>query len=102
MGRSAPDFGLLDGTKVGSLLRDGKGLFLQFDPGASLQALASGWREQVTYVACDVKERLALSAVLLRPDGFVAWASEAAPRAEEFAEALVRWFGKPRNADGSA
>ena len=102
VGRSAPDFGLLDGTKVGSLLRDGKGLFLQFDPGASLQALASGWREQVTYVACDVKERLALSAVLLRPDGFVAWASEAAPRAEEFAEALVRWFGKPRNADGSA
>jgi 2-polyprenyl-6-methoxyphenol hydroxylase-like FAD-dependent oxidoreductase len=101
VGRSAPDFELVDGTKVGSLLRDGKGLLLQFDPGASLQAIASGWRERVTYVASDIKERLELSAVLLRPDGFVAWASEAAPRAEEFAEALARWFGKPRNADGS-
>ena len=102
VGRSAPDFELIDGTKVGNLLRDGKGLFLQFDPSASLEALASAWREQVTYVASDAKERLGLSAVLLRPDGFVAWVSEATPCAEEFAEALTRWFGESRNAVGSA
>ncbi len=102
VGRSAPDFELVDGTLVGSLLCEGKGLFLEFDPGASLQELASGWQEQVTYVASDVKERLGLRAVLLRPDGFVAWATEAAPRDEEFAEALARWFGKPRNAGGFA
>ncbi|CAG4915177.1 FAD-dependent monooxygenase [Paraburkholderia saeva] len=99
-GRSAPDFELVDGTKVGSLLREGKGLLLEFDPTASLQALASRWREQVIYVAGEVKERLELRAVLLRPDGVIAWASEAAPRYEEIAGALARWFGKPRNAGG--
>ncbi|MGF6535584.1 2-polyprenyl-6-methoxyphenol hydroxylase-like FAD-dependent oxidoreductase [Paraburkholderia sp. GAS206C] len=102
VGRSAPDFELVDGTKVGSLLREGRGLFLEFDPGASLQALASRWRERVTYVASDVKERLGLRAVLLRPDGFVAWASEAAVRDEEPAEALARWFGKPEGVPGPA
>lgn len=101
-GRSAPDFELIDGTKVGSLLRDGKGLLLQFDRSASLQALASVWRKQVTYIASDARERLGLSAVLLRPDGFVAWVSEATPRVEEFAEALIRWFGESGNAVGSA
>jgi hypothetical protein len=102
VGRSAPDFELVDGTKAGSLLREGKGLLLEFDPGASLQSLASHWREQVTYVASDVKERLGLRAVLLRPDGFVAWASEAAVRDEKLAEALARWFGKPEGVPGPA
>ncbi len=101
IGRSAPDFELIDGTKLGSVLRDGKGLLLQLDPSASLQALASGWREQVNYVASNAKRPLGLSAVLLRPDGFVAWVSEVTPCAEEFAEALTRWFGESRNEVGS-
>lgn len=94
-GRSAPDFALVDGTNVGSLLLEGKGVLLEFDGTASLQALASRWREQVIYVASDVKERLGLRAVLLRPDGFVAWATDAVPREEAITEALARWFGNP-------
>lgn len=93
VGCSVPDFELVDGTKVGSLLREGKGLFLNFDTSASLQALASRWRGRVTYVAGDVRDRLGLRAVLVRPDGFVAWASEAAPDDKEIAQALSRWFG---------
>ena len=34
-------------------------------------------------------------AVLVRPDGFVAWATDAVPRAEAITEALARWFGNP-------
>ena len=102
VGRSAPDFELVDGTRVGSLLREGKGLLLDFDPGASLQALASRWRERVTYVAGDCRDRRGLRAVLVRPDGFVAWASESAPGDEETARALSRWFGESEDADGSA
>lgn len=93
VGRSVPDFELVDGTKVGRLLREGKGLFLDFDTGASLQALTSRWRGRITYVAADVRDRLGLRAVLVRPDGFVAWASEAAPDNKEVAQALSRWFG---------
>jgi len=102
VGRSAPDFELASGATVGTLLRGGKGLLLQFDATASLLALASRWSEQVTYVASDVKEGLGLRAVLLRPDGVVAWASEVAPRDEDVSEALTQWFGKPKNAGGSA
>jgi hypothetical protein len=98
VGRSAPDFELVDGTKLGELLRNGKGLLLDFDVSAPLQALASRWSGKVTYVASDAKDRLGLSAGLVRPDGFVAWASEAAPNHEQAAQAASRWFGEPRQA----
>jgi hypothetical protein len=95
VGRSVPDFELADGTKVGSLLREGKGLFLDFEPGASLKTLTSRWQEQVTYIARDARDRLGLRALLVRPDGFVAWASEAVPDDEEITQAIARWFGEP-------
>ncbi|WP_027214762.1 FAD-dependent monooxygenase [Burkholderia sp. WSM2232] len=101
-GRSVPDFELVDGTKVGSLLREGKGLLLDFDTLASLEALTSHWRERVTHVAGDVRDRLGLRAVLVRPDGFVAWASETVPDDEEVIRALSEWFGEPADAGGSA
>ena len=51
VGRSAPDFGLVDGTRLGDLLREGRGLFLDFDSRAPLQALARRWSGRITYVA---------------------------------------------------
>ena len=98
VGRSAPDFELVDGTKLGELLRKGKGLLLDFDVSASLQALPSRWSGRITYVAGDAKDRLGLSAVLVRPDGIVAWAGEATPDLEEAAQAASRWFGEPEEA----
>jgi 2-polyprenyl-6-methoxyphenol hydroxylase-like FAD-dependent oxidoreductase len=92
VGRSVPDFELTDGTRVGRLLRTGKGLLLDFNSEAPLGAFASRWSGHVTYVASDVEDRLGLSAVLVRPDGFVAWAGEAAPAPEEAAQAASRWF----------
>lgn len=100
-GRSVPDFELIDGTRVGSLLHDGRGLLLDFDSGASLRALASRWRERLDYVATDAKERLGVRAVLVRPDGFVAWACEDVPDDQEIAIALSRWFGDPEGAGDS-
>ncbi|OLL31259.1 FAD-dependent oxidoreductase [Burkholderia sp. SRS-W-2-2016] len=94
-GRSVPDFERLDGTRVGSLLRDGKGLLLDFDSRASLAKLASGWRERVDYVAGDVADRLGLRAVLVRPDGFVAWVSDAVPDEAAITQSLAQWFGEP-------
>jgi 2-polyprenyl-6-methoxyphenol hydroxylase-like FAD-dependent oxidoreductase len=95
VGRSAPDFELVNGTKLGDLLNKGRGLFLDFDARAPLQALASGWSGRITYVASDAKDRLGSSAVLVRPDGFVAWACDVAPDPEEAAQAASRWFGEP-------
>jgi len=92
VGRSCPDFELEDGTRVGALLRDGNGLLLDFGAEASLRALDGHWGDGVRYVTGHVKESLGLRAVLVRPDGFVAWASDAAASAEEVTRAAKRWF----------
>nr|WKF61459.1 Anhydrotetracycline monooxygenase [Paraburkholderia busanensis] len=98
-GRSVPDFEFTDATKCGALLRGakGKGLLLDFDANASLRELANQWREQLVYVDHEVKDRLGVRAVLVRPDGFVAWASDAAPDNENVVQVLCRWFGGPRS-----
>jgi 2-polyprenyl-6-methoxyphenol hydroxylase-like FAD-dependent oxidoreductase len=98
VGRSAPDFELVDGTRLGELLRNGKGLWLDFDSSAWLRALAGRWADRINYVGGDAKDRLGLSAVLVRPDGFVAWAGEGAPDHEEVAQVTSRWFGAPEAA----
>jgi 2-polyprenyl-6-methoxyphenol hydroxylase-like FAD-dependent oxidoreductase len=95
VGHSAPDFELSDGTRLGDLLRTGRGLFLDFHAHAPLQTLAGRWSGRINYLARDAKDRLGLSAVLVRPDGVVAWAGEAVPDLEEAAGAASRWFGAP-------
>jgi 2-polyprenyl-6-methoxyphenol hydroxylase-like FAD-dependent oxidoreductase len=91
-GRSCPDFQLEDGTRVGTLLQAGKGLLLDFGRHASLAALNGVWGEQVRYCGCRAKDQLGLTALLVRPDGFVAWASDADPDAAEVERAAARWF----------
>jgi 2-polyprenyl-6-methoxyphenol hydroxylase-like FAD-dependent oxidoreductase len=95
VGRSVPNFELVDGTKLGEFLRTGRGLLLDFDARAPLEALATRWSGRIAYVAIDAKDRLGLSALLVRPDGIVAWAVEAVPDPEEAAQAASRWFGGP-------
>ena len=102
VGRGAPDFELIDGTKLGELLREGRGLLLDFDARAPLRALAGRWKDRITYVARDARDRLSLSAVLVRPDGVVAWVGEADPDLEKAAQAASRWFGEPEAARVSA
>jgi hypothetical protein len=95
VGRSAPDFALADGRRLGELLRTGRGLLLDFDARPSLQALARRWIGRINLVAGEPEDRLGLSALLVRPDGIVAWAGGKPPDLEDAARATVRWFGEP-------
>ncbi|MFG1466091.1 FAD-dependent oxidoreductase [Xanthobacter sp. DSM 24535] len=95
VGQTVPDFELADGTRVGDLLQDGRGLLLDFASDAPLRALANRWQGRITYIASDAKDRLGLRAVLVRPDGFIAWASETAAHDEGARQAASRWFGAP-------
>ncbi|QKC82766.1 FAD-dependent monooxygenase [Mesorhizobium sp. NZP2077] len=95
VGRSAPDFELADGTRLGELLSNGQGLLLDFTARPPLEALASRWNGRIPYVSGNARDRLGLSALLVRPDGVVAWASDADPDLEEAARAASRWFGEP-------
>lgn len=94
VGRSVPDFKLANGMTVGALLSQGYGLWLDFDVQTRARELASRWRDRVTYVACSAEDSLGLNAVLVRPDGFVAWAGEGELHLDGAAQAAARWFGK--------
>jgi hypothetical protein len=67
-------------------------ILLDFGRPAALQTLDGLWGERVMYVASDVTDRLGLCALLVRPDGFVAWASDTTPIPEEVRRAAARWW----------
>lgn len=97
VGRSVPDFELADGTRLGEHVRHGKGVLLDFDADRPLQSVAGRWRDRLAYIASDAKERLGLRAMLVRPDGFVAWAcdDDADVDIDAATQAVTRWFGAP-------
>ncbi len=93
-GYSAPDFELEDGTRLGDLLRDGRGLLLDFTASETLQAACEGRQDRLRYVASHAKDEKGLAALLVRPDGFVAWAANADLDHTGAEQAVQRWFGE--------
>jgi hypothetical protein len=66
---------------------------LDFAAHASLEALTSQW-DRVEYMASDAKDRLGLNALLMRPDGVVAWAVDADADLDDAVRCISRWFGE--------
>ena len=95
VGRSVPDFEMAGATRLNAHLRSGRGLMLDFGACASREAIAARWRHRIDYLAGEACDRLGLSAVLVRPDGIVAWASDLASDDGEVTQAASRWFGEP-------
>jgi 2-polyprenyl-6-methoxyphenol hydroxylase-like FAD-dependent oxidoreductase len=97
IGHSAPDLEFDDGTRVGDLLHDGTGLLLDLSGKAEIASVSQGWAGRVKYVAATAKEAKGLGALLVRPDGFVAWAADenAEPDRPALEKTLSRWFGNP-------
>ncbi|MGW5723776.1 FAD-dependent monooxygenase [Amycolatopsis sp. NPDC003865] len=93
-GRGAPDFAFADGTRAGEHLQDGKALLLDLAESAELRATASGWAGHVTTLTAKCVSDPALTAVLIRPDGYIAWAREDGATTG-LADSLRRWFGEP-------
>jgi 2-polyprenyl-6-methoxyphenol hydroxylase-like FAD-dependent oxidoreductase len=92
VGYSVPDFEFENGSRIGELMHDGSGILLDFDKNASLKTLASEYGGQLRYISASAKERLAVSAVLIRPDGIIAWAADNNPNYSELQKAAARWF----------
>ncbi|WP_414495381.1 FAD-dependent monooxygenase [Stenotrophomonas maltophilia] len=93
VGRSVPDFQWDDGCRMGERLRAGGGVLLLFDTDSALcEGIDREWR-RLTCIASPVHDTRGLGAVLVRPDGIVAWACDAGGDATGLAEALQRWFG---------
>src|ERR1700728_3139969 len=90
VGHSVPNFEFEDGARIGELMRDGQAMLLDFDGNDSLKTLASEYGVRIKYVSSRAKEQLGLSAVLIRPDGIIAWASNNDPDCSEFEKAAAR------------
>jgi hypothetical protein len=93
VGHSVPNFEFEDGTTIGELMRDGRGVLLDFSGNASLESLARGYRDRINFVSGLAKEQLGLSTALIRPDGFIAWASDNEPDDQSIRQTVALWFG---------
>lgn len=98
VGCSVPDFELSDSSRLGPKLEEGRGLLLDFGKDASLKDLVVGqkYEKQVDYISLDAKDRRGLRAMLVRPDGVVAWAADEQTRSgdlDDAKRALAKWFG---------
>jgi hypothetical protein len=86
LGRRMRDVKLKRG-RLYARLHAGRGLLLDQTGRLSV----AGWADRVDHLA-DVSEELDVPAVLLRPDGHVAWAGE---DQRDLRAHLPRWFGTP-------
>ncbi|MEU7380620.1 MULTISPECIES: rifampin monooxygenase [unclassified Streptomyces] len=86
LGRRLRDVRLKRG-RLYELMHGGRGLLLDRTGRLSV----AGWADRVDHVV-DVSEELDVPAVLLRPDGHVAWAGE---DQQDLLDRLPKWFGEP-------
>ncbi|MEU8408648.1 rifampin monooxygenase [Micromonospora sp. NPDC048842] len=86
LGRRLPDMDITQGHLYG-LLHRGRGLLLD----RTERLTVGGWSDRVDHLA-DFTAALDVPAVLLRPDGHVAWIGD---DQQDLDERLSRWFGKP-------
>ena len=98
VGRSAPDLALADGTRLNEHLRDGRAMLLDLGSGTSLEVQAGDGRGRLVRIHSGAEEGLGLAALLVRPDGIVAWASDVRDDHDGLASAVDRWF---RNTEDS-
>ncbi|GGV42958.1 FAD-dependent oxidoreductase [Kitasatospora herbaricolor] len=101
-GRFAPDADLETAAgpiRLAELMRGGRPLLLDLTGGAGLPAAtAAPWKDRVDMVTAGCAAPPA-AALLIRPDGYVAWAAAAGEPDGQLTEglrtALAAWFGAP-------
>lgn len=82
-------------SSVFEILRRGRGLLLDFTSDANVRKTAEAWSDRVDIVASapveiDADGEDTTDAILVRPDGYVAWTD---PDGGDLVSALRRWFG---------
>jgi len=119
LGRRLPDLDLSTGAggpgTVAAALHAGRGVLLDFSDGSALPAGVEGWLDRVDLVTAERPEQPqqaeskgqlrqsagAAAAVLIRPDGHVAWIGAEADdlAGQRLSASLATWFGPARTGD---
>ncbi|MEU4273240.1 FAD-dependent monooxygenase [Streptomyces sp. NPDC026092] len=104
LGRRMPNLELTTATRrttSTALLHSARGVLLDLTDNPRLRARAAAWSDRVDVVTAEPGPVTATSglrgttAVLIRPDGHVAWAAPGSHH--DLPMALERWFGAPLN-----
>jgi hypothetical protein len=98
-GRWMPDLILPAGNtaaRVAGLLHPAMPILLDLGGRTDLAETAKGWMDRIKVITAPAADRPA-DAVLIRPDGYVAWAagSETPRAADSLQHTLQTWFGAP-------
>jgi 2-polyprenyl-6-methoxyphenol hydroxylase-like FAD-dependent oxidoreductase len=101
-GRLVPDVTLDDGRRVAEMLHGGRPVLLDLS-GGHVGDAARGWADRVDMVTGATAD-LEVCGMLIRPDGYVAWAADSFEADDEnrLHVALQRWFGVSRAERGAA
>lgn len=103
LGHRMPDQELVGAdfkTRATQLLHSGRGVLLDLADNAVLRRRAAGWADRVDVVTAaphglaDGSQLDGTTAVLVRPDGYVAWAAPGSH--DDLPMSLERWFGPSR------
>ncbi|MGV9673889.1 FAD-dependent monooxygenase [Nocardia sp. NPDC003482] len=93
LGRPVPDVGLADGSRTNEHFVDGRGVLFDFGDSEAVREAAAPWSDRVRVLSVKPAQSHRLSGILARPDGIVAWATEASDPSG-LVPALRRWFGR--------
>ncbi|KAF3407252.1 Anhydrotetracycline monooxygenase [Talaromyces pinophilus] len=95
VGQSVPDFEFNDGSRLGNIMADGRGLVIDFQSNETLKEWTEAkYGPRVNYVNLIAKDTRGLGAIIVRPDGITAWAIDDSEILEIDAakSALKKWF----------
>jgi 2-polyprenyl-6-methoxyphenol hydroxylase-like FAD-dependent oxidoreductase len=96
-GRWVPDFAVAVGgvsRRVAELARTGRPLLIDFTENACVAAATVDVAERITVAVGHPIGDVPATALLVRPDGYVAWASSATePDVDDLRGVLHKWFG---------
>ena len=102
LGRLAPNLPLQTSagpSKLSALLHSGRAILVDLADRSDLQATAARWSHRVDTVVAKCPEGCDADALLIRPDGYIAWVAGAGSRDGQMAllDSLVTWFGDERD-----
>jgi hypothetical protein len=85
--------------RLAEVMHPGRPLLVHLTGSGHLADLTGAWRDRVDLVTAQTSAPPA-DALLIRPDGYVAWAL--GPDSEDHLEALETWFGGPMTQPGTS
>ncbi len=81
---------------VGGALSTGRGAVLDLSGGAQPASETRGWADRVDVVTAEPTDEIDAAALLVRPDGRIAWVTRDGADLGGLRAALTDWFGAPK------